>query len=259
MNPERKEGAGDALPPADAPKKAEKQEKSKEKGVISFPLNKKGRRVSRLMNFLRVLLYPIHFLIYPFKLHGPHKAGPGACIFVGNHYCIFDVFYPAHTTWEGIHFLSKQSVMDAPVVGAIAKKCGAIGALRDGSDVRTVMDSMRVLKNGEKLSIFPEGSRNKVSDEEFLPFHGGAALLSIKTKTPIIPFVICNRPKVFRVTHVVFGEPMEFSEYYGRKLTSADYEEADGKLRARLYELREEFRRTRAEKKAKKGAEPGKD
>lgn len=206
----------------------------------------------RVMDLLRIMFYPIHSIVYPFKLYGNKKVGKGAYVYVGNHYCLWDIFYPAHTTWEGIHFLAKQSILEAPIVGRWARGCGVIGAQRDGSDVRTVMDAMRVLKNGEKISIFPEGTRNKVSDEEFLPFHGGAAMFAIKTKTPVIPFAICNRPKVFRKTHVVFGEPMEFTEYYGKKLTAADYEEAEEKLKNAIYTLREEHRAFLREKKRKR-------
>lgn len=220
--------------------------------VVQFPVNKKGYRVSRLMNVLRFLFYPLHRIIYPFRLHGAKKVGKGAYIYMGNHYSIWDVFYPAHTTREGIHYLAKVSILNAPILGYWSKKAGVIGVMRDGSDVRTLMDSMRVLKNGEKISMFPEGTRNMKSDEEFLPFHGGAALMAIKTKTPIVPFVICNRPRVFHMTHVVFGEPMELSEYYGRKLTPEEYAEADKKLETRLYQLREEYRASVAAKKKKK-------
>ncbi len=227
-------------------KRAEKVKK-----VRLFPANKKGYHVMHFFRFLKILLCPLHFLIFPYKLHGHKKVGKGAYIYVGNHYTIWDVFYPARTTWEGIHYLAKQSVLVAPVFNWWAQEIGAIGALRDGSDVRTVMEAMRVLKNGEKINCFPEGTRNKTGGEEFLPFHGGAALLSIKTKSPIQPFVICNRPRVFRLTHVVFGEPFEFTEYYDRKLTNADYEAADEELKNRLYALRDEFRASR--KKGKKG------
>ena len=226
--------------------------KKKEQKIKLFPANKKGKHYCHLMNFLRVLLYPIHRLIFPFRLYGYKKVPAGAFVYVGNHYCLWDAFFPAHTTWEVLHYMAKQSLLDNAFLHPIALGCGVIGAMRDGADVRTVVDSMKVLKNGEKLVIFPEGTRNKKSDEEFLPFHGGAALLAIKTKTPVIPFVICNRPKAFRMTHVVFGEPMEFSEYYGRKLTQADYDEADQKLVARLYELRAKHREVMANKKKKR-------
>lgn len=218
------------------------------KKIRLFPENKKGYHVTPFFTFMRGLLYPIHFLVYPYKLHGHKKVGKGAYIYVSNHYHMFDIFYPARTTCEGIHYVAKQSVMLAPVLNRWAARIGAIGAMRDGSDVRTVMDCIRVLKNGEKINLYPEGTRNKSEGDEFLPFHGGAALLAIKTKTPIVPYVICNRPRVWRTTHVVFGEPFELSEYYDRKLTPADYDEADEKLKNRLYEIRAEFRASRKKK-----------
>lgn len=241
-------------------KKAEKKRKRREKKEkkwakqrrLLFPANKKGLHKMPFMDFLRFIGYPIHRLLYPFKLYGNKKVGPGAYIYVGNHMNMFDIFYVAHTTKEGVHFLSKQSIMEAPVIGWIARKLGAIGAMRDGSDVRTIMEAMKVLRNGEKVSLFPEGTRNRGSGEEFLPFHGGAAIFAIKTKTPIIPFVICNRPRVFHMTHVVFGEPMELSEYYDKKVSPEEYAEAEEKLKNKLYEMRAEHRAMLAEKKNKK-------
>lgn len=232
-----------------ARKRAEKHEKQRR---LLFPANKKGMHIMPMMNVFRVLLYPLHALLYPFRLHGHKRVGKGACIFVGNHYCLWDVFYPAHTTWEGVHFLAKESILHAPVLGYWARRLGVIGAMRDGSDVRTLMESMKVLKNGEKVSMFPEGTRNRGDGEEFLPFRGGAALMAIKTKTPVVPFVICNKPKLFRMTHVVFGEPMELSQYYGRKLTPDEYAEAEDVLKNRLYALRDQFRSEQAEKRMKK-------
>ena len=140
-----------------APEKAEKKkEKQKEKKRrLLFPANKKGKHVMHLLNFLRFLFYPIHFLVYPYKLYGHKKVGKGAYIYFGNHYCIWDVFYPARTTGEGIHYLMKESLLYVPVVGYWARHVGAIPAMRDGSDVRTLMESMKVLKNGEKISLFP--------------------------------------------------------------------------------------------------------
>ena len=237
-------------------KRAEKRKKRAElaKTVRLFPANKKGYHIMHAMNFLRFVFYPVHMLIYPYRLHGAKKVGKGACIYVGNHYHMFDIFYPARTTREGIHYTPKQILMEQPILGWWLRKVG-IGVMRDGSDVRTLMQALRVLKNGEKVALFPEGTRNKEEGDDFLPFRGGAAMLAIKTKTPIVPFVICNRPKVFRMTHVVFGEPFELTEYYDRKLTPADYEEADEKLKNCLYELRAEFRASRASKK-KKGVAP---
>ena len=228
------------------------KKKKEKKSRLLFPANKKGKHVMHFLNFLRFLFYPIHMLVYPYKLYGHKKVGLGAYIYFGNHYGSWDIFYPARTTGEGIHYVMKDSLFKVPIVGSLARQVGAIGATRDGSDMRTLMDAMKVLKNGEKISLFPEGTRNKSDGDEFLPFHGGAAFLAIKTRTPVIPFVICNRPRVFHMTHVVFGEPMELTEYYDRKLSSEDYAAADEKLKNKLYELRAEHRAQIAAKKRKK-------
>ena len=51
---------------------------------------------------------------------------------------------------------------------------------------------------------------------------------------------------------MVFGEPIELTEYYDRKLTQEEFDEADEKLKNRLYELRAEHREMLAAKKRKK-------
>ncbi|MDE5896450.1 MAG: 1-acyl-sn-glycerol-3-phosphate acyltransferase, partial [Clostridia bacterium] len=122
-------------------KRREKNQKKWEKQYrLHFRANKKGKHISRTMNFLRFMAYPIHRLVYPFKMFGPHKVADGACIYVGNHYCLWDIFYTAHTTREGVHFMAKQSILEAPVLGWWARKVGVIGAMRDGSDVRQLMN-----------------------------------------------------------------------------------------------------------------------
>ena len=234
----------------DQPKKGKKAKK--QKPLRLFPANKKGYHIMHRMNFFRFVLYPWNSFFYPAKLFGYKKVDKGAFIYVGNHFSMWDVFYPARTTKEGLHFIAKESVTNAPLIGRWCRQIGVITAMRDGSDIRTLTDAMKCLKNGEKVVLFPEGTRNRVSEEEFLPFHAGAALMSIKTRTPIIPFVVCRRPKVFRKVDVVFGEPFELTEYYDRKLSREDYAEADEKIMQRMYALRAEHLEYLKEKKAGK-------
>jgi 1-acyl-sn-glycerol-3-phosphate acyltransferase len=107
------------------------------------------------------------------------------------------------------------------------------------------------LKNGEKLCIFPEGTRNK-TDEEMLPFHHGAAAIAIKCKAPIVPMVIYKKPRYFRMTHILVGEPIEFTEYYGKKLTEEELTAVDNSLRQRMIKMRREHTEFLQSKKKKK-------
>ena len=76
--------------------------------------------------------------------------------------------------------------------------------------------------------------------------------MAIKTKTPIVPIMIYQKPKFFRLTHILVGEPLEFTEYYDRKLTDAEYAEADDKLRTTMLKMREEHAQYLLNKKNKK-------
>ena len=227
-----------------------KKKKKKEKS-LTVKANKKGRHISVKMNILRVLLIPLSRVFRPFRYYGNKKVKDGAYVYVCNHYSIFDCIYPAWTTWEIMHFIAKRENFETPVIGTLARSVRAICANRDGNDVRAILDSMKCLKNGEKICIFPEGTRNK-TDEEMLPFHHGAAMLSIKTKSPIIPMMIYKRPRWFRRTHVLIGEPMEFSEYYGKKISEEEIAAADERLRDHMLSMRKQHAEFLANKKKKK-------
>jgi len=219
---------------------------------ITVNANKKGRHIIGFINFLRILVIPFFYLVRPFRFYGNKKVKDGACIYVSNHYTLMDPVYVAATTWEGVHFIGKREIFESSFLGSIARKAKAISVNRDGNDVRGLLDCFKCLKNGEKICIYPEGTRNK-TDEDMLPFRHGAAVMAIKCKTPIIPIVIYKKPKFFRCTHILVGEPMELSEYYGKKLTDEELEKIDKNLRQYMIGMRNSHTDYLQGKKGKKG------
>ncbi len=234
------------------PMKAASQKKEKKKKEITVKANKKGRHVMKFLNVLRIFGMPIFKLIKPFRLYGEKKVGEGAYIYACNHYSIFDPAYPIATTWEGIHFVAKKEAFSAPVIGGVLRKTKAISANRDGNDVRVLLDCFKCLKNGEKVCIFPEGTRNKTG-VELGAFEQGVSAIAIKARVPVIPMMIYQKPRCFRRTHVIVGEPFEFTEFYGKKLTNEDYVAANERLREIMLDLRAkhtEFLKSKKKKKA---------
>lgn len=231
---------------------AKKVKKNKKSKPITIKANKKGRHYSGWLNFFRVLIIPFFYLLKPFKYYGNKKPPEGACIFVCNHYNMLDPVYMAATTWECIHFIAKRSISDAFFVGTVARSVKIIPVNRDGNDVRALLDCFKCLKNGEKIGIFPEGTRNKTG-ADMLPFKHGASVMSIRTKTPIVPMMIYQKPRWFRKAHILMGEPIEFTEYYDKKLTDEDFIEADEKLRNIMLKMREDHKDFLENKKKKGG------
>lgn len=207
---------------------------------LLFKVNKKGEHRSGYMTFLRVCILPLVRLFYPFKYVGERKVPNGACVYVCNHYRMIDPMYLVPTTKEGIHFIAKKEASTIPVLGFFTKKVKTIFVNRDGNDVRAIIDAQKCLKNGEKIAIYPEGTRNKTS-ETFLPFNSGSALIAIRAKAPIIPVVLYKKARFLRRNIVLVGAPIVLDEYYDTKLTEDVLKAADAKIFSAMTELRQNY------------------
>ena len=193
--------------------------------------------VSKWFKTLRRLERLFYRPLFPYKKHGhtePYTDRP--YIFVGNHLSVLDVVFPAVSTDRPVHYIAKNSLFRKGLMKKFVTKCECIPVNRDGSDVKAVMQAMKYLKIGECIAIFPEGTRNKTK-ETFLPLKSGATAISIKTKTPIIPMVQIKKIRFLHKAHVLIGEPLEFTEYYGKRLTDEDIKICDDILLNKLSEM----------------------
>lgn len=233
------------------------QEGIKEKGArimreeVLFPVNKKGRHVSKTENLLRAIVVPFLRLIYPFRYYGNTKIPDGGVLFVGNHYTVFDIVYPGMLTKEGVHFFTKSSLFSHKFLGWFCRKCRVIPVNRDGKDVKGLLQGIHCLKSGDKVSLYPEGTRNK-TQEEMLPFHSGSSMMAIKARAKIIPIAIYKKQRPFVRTHILVGEPFELVSFYEKRLTEDTLKEADEVIKNKILSLRAEHKKLLEEKKGKK-------
>lgn len=206
------------------------EEKEKKKKV-------KKTKFEKWFKFMRFIHFVFLLPFYPYKKYGhTERFNDRSYLIVGNHLSVLDVIPAAMATDKPIHYMAKKELFEKGVGKWFTKKCECIPVNRDGNDVRAVMQAMKVLKEGGIVCIFPEGTRNK-TDQMFLPFKSGAAALSIKTKTPIIPMVQVKKIKAFKKSHIYYGDPIEFTEFYDKKLTQEDIDRADKMLEDKFKEL----------------------
>ena len=95
--------------------------------------------------------------------------------------------------------------------------------------------AMRFLKEGDKLLMFPEGTR--VKEGEVSDAQTGAAMLALRTGVPIVPIWMPAKKKWFRRTPVVFGEAYYPEMPEGAKPTNEDYRRVADDLLARIMAL----------------------
>ncbi len=171
------------------------------------------------------------------KTYGKENIPAGGAVICPNHAHNSDPFYLIYSfsPKDKIWIMAKEEVRHFPVVGAILNKLDfLIFVKRGAADVGAVKTALRALKGGEKLLIFPEGTRN----EEIGEGKTGAAMLAIRTGLPVLPVYISAERKLFHRTKVIIGTPYHpFTET--RRATAEDYKIATEGIMERIRALGE--------------------
>lgn len=194
-------------------------------------------------NKVYAVLYPIIWIfmkiLHPWKAIGAENIPEGPAVICGNHTTVGDPLYVVcgMSSKRQTHVMAKAEIMKWPVIGFLLKKAGIIGVNRGKSDMAAVKECLRVLRGGEKLLMFPEGTR--VKEGEVSEAQTGAAMLATRTNSPLVPVYIQPKKRRFRKTTVVFGQPY-YPEFEGRKPSAGDYQRIADDLLVRIKALGEQ-------------------
>lgn len=161
----------------------------------------------RYYRFVYCVLWPLFKIFMPFKTIGAEKVPEGAAILCANHSHLFDPVLMTLGLGRNtyIRHIAKQENRSIPVLGWLMHKAGSIFVHRDGSDYDSVRACMKALSNGDKLMIFPEGTR--VKEGEHVEPKDGAVYLAAKKRVPIVPVFVPRKKRWFRANEIRFGEP----------------------------------------------------
>lgn len=185
------------------------------------------------------ILWTVFKVVHPWKIVGNTQTPEGGVLICGNHTSMSDPFFVAFGlgSKQQARMMAKIELMRIPVLGFILKKAGVIGVDRGKADVTAIKAALRALKNGERVLIFPEGTRVQVGAEG--DAHSGAAMLATRTGVPILPVYIPREKKWFRKTTIVFGE-LYHPEFEGRRATPDDYKRISCEIMDRIFALGEQ-------------------
>ncbi len=137
-------------------------------------------------------------------------------IMCANHKSNFDALMIGISVPVEFSFMAKEEVFKIKPYGRLLRSLNAFPVKRGKGDIGAIKASMKVLSEGGRLVIFPEGTRSpKGAMNEG---KGGAVLIAIKSKVNIIPVGIEGSYKLFSKMTVRIGEPIDLSENYDKKV-----------------------------------------
>lgn len=195
---------------------------------------------------IRVLFGILFHTLWPLRVKGVENVPrEGAALVVCNHLSLVDPFVAAYGANRLVSFMGKEELFRLPLVGFTIRKLGAFPVDRARRDPASMRTALKVLKSGELLGMFPEGTRSTTGEIQEL--RAGAARLAARTRTPIIPVAIHGtdralpRGKFVRPARiaVTFGKPFELTELYDRNDKGEAMERALNTIRERIESLQE--------------------
>ena len=156
----------------------------------------------------------------------------GPVILASNHLSFADHFFGALPLPRKVVFLAKSEYFTGKGLKGLVSKAffsgvGQIPIDRAGGEAseRALRSGLRVLAAGHVLGIYPEGTRSP--DGRLYKGRTGVARIALESRAPVVPCAMINtfeflpsgsfRPKLRIRPGVIFGEPLEFSRYYGQE------------------------------------------
>ncbi|MEU2948682.1 lysophospholipid acyltransferase family protein [Nocardiopsis alba] len=180
---------------------------------------------------VKAILGPVLAVLWQPRAEGVENVPRrGPAIMVSNHLSFSDHFFGPLPLPRKITFLAKAEYFTGTGVKGFVSRAfftgvGQIPIDRSGGKASeaALRTGLRVLKRGDLLGIYPEGTRSP--DGRLYRGRTGVARLALEAKAPVVPMAMINLekimppgrtvPKLGVRPKVVFGEPLDFSRYYG--------------------------------------------
>jgi 1-acyl-sn-glycerol-3-phosphate acyltransferase len=142
----------------------------------------------------------------------------GPAILASNHASYLDPPLIGVSCRKDIYFLARRTLFEKPVFGPLIAQLNTVPVDRDRGDVGAIRAMIKLLKSGNRVLVFPEGTRSK--DGNLQPARAGVGLLIAKSLAPVVPvrvfgsFAALPRSGGIRFVPitVVIGKPLFFTK-----------------------------------------------
>lgn len=135
---------------------------------------------------LKYLLQMVAVFGYGLRVIGrenwPQTGGGLIC---SNHQSMFDPPLVGLTCQRRMNYLARDTLFPVPILGSLIRFLDAIPIDREGIGLSGIKETLRRLKAGELVLIFPEGTRTP--DGDVKPLKPGFISLARRSHVPLIP------------------------------------------------------------------------
>lgn len=172
------------------------------------------KKIGRVIVSFLILTYCR--IVYRVKIIGKENIPQeGTLLFCGNHRTYLDPPLIIVTAGRYMRFLAKEELRKNPLFAFLGFLYDGIYVKRDSKDITSLKTALKTLKDGKCVGLFPEGTRNGLEKNDG-KIKNGAAYMALKTNAKVIPIGIVGPAKPFSKNAIIYGKPLDFSEYAAR-------------------------------------------
>ncbi|OHX48899.1 lysophospholipid acyltransferase family protein [Cytobacillus pseudoceanisediminis] len=190
-----------------------------------------------LYSFAKAAVYGVLKPIYRFEVIGKENfPAEGGVLLCSNHIDNLDPPVVGINAPRPVYFMAKEELFNVPVLGKILPDLNAFPVKRGMSDREALRKGLGILKEGNVLGLFPEGTRSKTG--QLGKGLAGAGFFALRSEANVVPCAIIGPYKAFSRLKVVYGKPIDMKELRERK---ASAEETTEMIMSEIRKLIEDY------------------
>jgi len=112
----------------------------------------------------------------------------GGVLLVCNHQSFMDPVLATMALPREGNYMARDTLFSYPFFGRLIRYLNAFPVRRQSADIGAIKESLRRLKQGRVLLLFPEGTRTP--DGQIKPMLPGLGAIAKKARVPIVPTLI---------------------------------------------------------------------
>lgn len=158
---------------------------------------------------VRLILWVFFKILFRFKRVGQENIpAEGPVIIASNHVSYLDPIIVAIASPRPVSFMAKAELFRKPLLGRAISKLNAFPVQREKADVDAIKAALRVLRKGEVLGLFPEGTR--IRNGSLGEAEPGVARLAMKSGAVVVPMAIKGTFHAFpgKPIRALVGKPL---------------------------------------------------
>ncbi len=191
-------------------------------------------------------------LIFNIKVVGREnepKKGEGPFIICANHMSAADpVIMGVSLKHVQPHFMAKSQLFKNRFCAWFFRNLGCYPVNRNGQDVGALKTTLRLIKEGKSIGIFPQGTRHKGVDPKDTKVRGGIGMICGHSGAAVLPMYIDtkeNTPKMFRRRTIIIGKPITPEEIAYVPRQAGEYDRISKLVFDRICELGDEYKQSK--------------